>query len=281
MTTDLTHHTPSTPMQWSDAQRDLIIQQFGLHEATDHEVAYFFEVARRTGADPLRRQIHAQMRNDKRAGRKVLTIIHGIDWYRKQAALSGDYAGSDDAVFTGTTADGNPALATVTVYKIVQGHRVAFTASARWEEYADRTYNGDDYKGLWKSKPHTMLQKVAESHALRKGWPEQLAGTYVEEELATLTTHEPLTITPEQAAIIRVLGDAAGAVGQAWEQKALTRPAEAWETTAGAAISAVEAAHTLDAAQVGQLTMLVANGTTADVQDWLDENTVQAGSVDA
>jgi phage recombination protein Bet len=170
-------------MNWTTEQKNLLIQQFGLHEATDAEIEYFFEVASRTGADPFRRQIHATMRYDSRAGRKVLSIVHGIDWYRKQAANSGDYAGSDRPRYEGETPDGMPEVCVFTVYKIVQGHRVAFTDEARWDEYAQRTKDGKKYTGLWGSKPHVMLAKVAESRCLRQGWPEQLAGTYVEEEI--------------------------------------------------------------------------------------------------
>lgn len=38
-------------------------------------------------------------------------------------------------------------------------------------------------QGVWKSKPETMIKKVAEAQALRQSFQEALAGTYLEEEL--------------------------------------------------------------------------------------------------
>ncbi len=37
--------------------------------------------------------------------------------------------------------------------------------------------------GKWLSMPHVMLAKCAEAQALRKGWPEDLSGVYVAEEM--------------------------------------------------------------------------------------------------
>ena len=37
--------------------------------------------------------------------------------------------------------------------------------------------------GKWKSMPHVMIAKCAEAQALRKGWPEDLSGVYVAEEM--------------------------------------------------------------------------------------------------
>lgn len=42
----------------------------------------------------------------------------------------------------------------------------------------------DTGKGLWKSKPATMISKVAEVHALRGAFPSDFSGMYTEEEMA-------------------------------------------------------------------------------------------------
>src|SRR4026208_840284 len=71
-----------------------------------------------------------------------------------------------------------PAQATVTVYRLTQGQRFAYTATARWSEYKPEQ---NDF--MWRKMPHTMLGKCAEALALRKGFPRQLAGLYAKEEL--------------------------------------------------------------------------------------------------
>ena len=53
--------------------------------------------------------------------------------------------------------------------------------SVSYEEYAVKDSNGN-INTMWRTKPATMIQKVAEVHALRKAFPERLSGMYVEEE---------------------------------------------------------------------------------------------------
>lgn len=99
------------------------------------------------------------------------TMFHtSIDLCRMRAAATGEYAGSDDAVFNDSKD------ATVKVYRIVQGHKCEFSATARFDEYTTG-------RGVWKSKPHIMISKCAEMLALRKGFPGQLSGLYESAEL--------------------------------------------------------------------------------------------------
>jgi phage recombination protein Bet len=228
-----------TELTTLDTNRDVIIQQFNLQNGTDAEREYFFALARATGADPLRRQIHATWRNDRKLGRQVMVVVFGIDFYRKQAAASGDYAGCDEPIFSGLTQRGYPEKCTYTVYKIVQGHRVAITATVDWAEYAD-TYPDGNGKNLWGSKPKTMLAKCAEAHALRRGWPEQLAGTYVEEELDAggLVEHEPAVCTDEQVDKLAALLERGGMEPGIAMQKAVRVKPAAYDR-------AVERAHKL------------------------------------
>jgi len=141
--------------------------------ATSDELDLFFYQARRTGLDPLARQIYYVKRKGKG------TIQVGIDGLRLIADRTGQYAGSDDAEFLGTTDEGQPAKARVTVYKMVQGQRCPFTATARWDEY----YPGPDQGFQWRKMPHAMLAKCAEALALRKAFPADMSGLYVHEEM--------------------------------------------------------------------------------------------------
>lgn len=138
-------------------------------DATPLELACFLYNAKRLGLDPMTRQIHF-IKYDKTAPAE---IVMGINGYRAQADSSGVYAGSDEPVYeyedVGQPA-GAPSKATVTVHKIVAGQKVDFTASARWEEF----YPGEGKKGeQYRKRPHNQLAIRAESHALRKGFPQQ------------------------------------------------------------------------------------------------------------
>ena len=110
--------------------------------------------------------------------------IVGIDGLRAVAERTGAYAGNDDPVFDD---EAKPTKATVNVYKIVQGLRVAFTATARWDQYVatykSKTTGKIEPTPLWGKMPHLMLGKCAEALALRKAFPAMMSGLYVAEEM--------------------------------------------------------------------------------------------------
>jgi len=151
--------------------------------ATDIEFANFILVSARTGLDIFKKQIYLVPRWDSKLGIEIRSAQAGIDGFRAVAERTGNYAGNDDAVFKGETAMGegktHPDEALVTVYKIVQGVRCPFTATARWNEY----YPGDKVGFMWKTKPHIMLGKCAEALALRKAFPNIIQGFYESAEL--------------------------------------------------------------------------------------------------
>lgn len=140
------------------------------HGANDTELQLFFYDCQRQGVHPLDKLIHFTKRGGK------YTPIASIDFMRQRAAQTGECGGIDDAVFRGDPKTAG-FVATVTVYRLVQGQRCAFTASARWPEYKP-----DQNDFMWQRMPHTMLGKCAEAAALRKGFPQQLAGLYAKEE---------------------------------------------------------------------------------------------------
>ena len=139
-------------------------------DATPVEFDLFLYDCARQGVHPLDKLIYFT----KRKGRYV--PLTSIDFLRTRAQDSGECAGIDDAVFTGP-AKTAAFTATVTVYRLVQGQRCTFSASARWSEYRP------DEAFMWEKMPHVMLGKCAEALALRKAFPKQLAGLYIKEEM--------------------------------------------------------------------------------------------------
>lgn len=147
--------------------------------ASDIEFANFILVSVRTGLDIFKKQIYLVKRWDTRLGRDVYTPQCGIDGFRSVAERTKAYAGNDDPIFDGKSKEGYPDKASVTVYKMVEGVRCPFTATARWNEY----YPGDKIGFMWKTKPHVMLGKCAEALALRKAFPNVIQGFYESAEM--------------------------------------------------------------------------------------------------
>lgn len=155
--------------------------------ASMDELGLYFNVAKRVGLDPFMRQIHLIPRNIKQGNSYVTirTVQVGIDGYLAIAERTKELAGIDDAVFD----DGfkyepgkepkNPSKATVTVWRMVGGERVSFTASARWKEY----FPGERLGFMWNKMPYGQLSKCALALALRKAFPTDLGGIYTNEEM--------------------------------------------------------------------------------------------------
>lgn len=151
--------------------------------ANQGEISFFAEVCKRTKLDPFKRQIHAVQRWDSSLKRMAWTFQTGIDGYIAIAHRDGLCAGIDDVKFLPEDeSTPNPHKATCTVWKIVGGHRVPFTASARWEEYVQCTKDGHP-NSMWRKMPYGQLGKCATALALRKAFPEELGGVYTDVEM--------------------------------------------------------------------------------------------------
>jgi len=156
--------------------------------ATPGEIQFFAEVCKRTNLDPFKRQIHAVQRWDSSLKRMAWTFQTGIDGYIAIAHRDGLCAGIDDVKFLPEDeSTPNPRKATCTVWKIVGGQRVPFTASARWEEYVQCTKEGNP-NSMWRKMPYGQLGKCATALALRKAFPEELGGVYTDVEMEQADT---------------------------------------------------------------------------------------------
>lgn len=143
----------------------------------DDDLFLFLYTSKRTGLDPILKQIYAVYRWDSRLGREKMAIQVGIDGMRLVAQRSGQFAGISDTVYDSEDKP-NPNKATITVKKKIDGELVETTASARWSEYSQDS-------PLWKKMPYLMLSKCAEALALRKAFPNELSGIYTEDEMPT------------------------------------------------------------------------------------------------
>lgn len=154
-------------------QQVALIKSLIAKDCSNDELQLFLYQCKRTGLDPLTRQIYCI----KRAGR--MTIQTSIDGFRVIAERSGTYAGQDEPTWEDDE-KGNPVKCTVRVYRFSDktGERyLAGVGTAYFKEYYPSPMN------LQKSMPHMMIAKVAEALALRKAYPQDLSGLYTGDEM--------------------------------------------------------------------------------------------------
>lgn len=176
-----------------------LIKQTVAKGATDLELDLFLHACKRTGLDPLMKQIYAIKRWNSQEKKETMAIQTGIDGYRLIADRTGRYAGSDEPVYE-VGPEGFPSVASVTIYKMMEGQRCGFSASARWTEYVQTTREGQP-TAMWKKMPFLMLGKCAEALALRKAFPAELSGIYTHEEMQQ-ADNEPRTVTTTTTSIL-------------------------------------------------------------------------------
>jgi phage recombination protein Bet len=182
---------------------------------TSDEFNMFTEVCRRVGLDPFRKQIYCVVFGS--GSNRKCSFITSIEGYRGLAERQGNYRPDDepyqivyDESLMGPDNPLGIEYARVNAYKQDNRgdwHRVV--GMAYWHEFAPiiedviwedtgevwedsgkkkmkktgtRGHVLDPKKEKWHKMPKHMLAKCAESQALRKGWPEDLAGVHVAEE---------------------------------------------------------------------------------------------------
>lgn len=112
-------------------------------------------------------------------GKDGYSLVTSIDYARKVGMRSG-VVGKTAPIFD--EKEGKVISCTVTIKRASklnlsdqEAYVGEYTATVFFSEYSTG-------RNLWASKPHTMIAKVAEMHALRMACPEQLSQMYVEEE---------------------------------------------------------------------------------------------------
>jgi phage recombination protein Bet len=165
-------------IDFNQEQVDLIKKQIA-PKANENELKLFLYQCKRTGLDPLARQIYCIPIGGR------MTIQTSIDGFRVVAERSGSYAGQDEPIFD-EDEKGNIKSCKVTVYKFSpNGQRYpASVGVAYWSEYAQNS-------PMWNKMKHTMISKCAEALALRKAFPQDLSGLYTTDEMAQAQPPQP------------------------------------------------------------------------------------------
>ena len=162
-----------TTMEWSKNQIELIKKTVA-KGTTDDELKLFLYTCKRTGLDPLIRQIYAVKRGGKS---DQMTIQTGIDGYRLVAERTGKYAPGKEPSYI-ENEKGTLISATAYVKKFIKDEWHEVAATARFAEYKQES------SFLWPKMPYLMLAKCAESLALRRAFPAEMCGVYTTDEMA-------------------------------------------------------------------------------------------------
>lgn len=142
--------------------------------------------------DPFKRNVHIVPIWNKDARCLIDTIWPGIGELRTTAFRTGEYAGRSATVFgpdltqlVGKTQLTFPEWAQVTVYRMVKGQRVEFCGPrVYWlETYAVKKRDDDSPNEMWETRPRGQIDKCAEAAALRAGFPEEIGGDHIPEEV--------------------------------------------------------------------------------------------------
>jgi len=185
-------------IQFSEDEKKVLKETIG-KGLEDAQFGLFVEVCKQKGLNPFANQIYAVQRYDKKLNKQVMTIQTGIDGYRAIAERTRQYKGQTPPAWCG--ADGEwaevwlqknpPTAAKVGIYR--KGFEHPVYGIAKWDEF----YPGETLGFMWRKFPSIMLLKCAEAQALRKAFPNDLSGLYVDEEMAQVDNEDP--IDPEQS----------------------------------------------------------------------------------
>lgn len=160
--------------------------------ATKAELDLFLMMAYRTRLDPLMKQLYFIKYGE---GEKAkVSYVTSIDGYRIIAHRTGLFAGVDLPIYE-YDKTGRVTHCAITVHKIVQNQIVGFGAKVKFSEYNTNQNN-------WSKMPETMIAKVAEAHALRKAFPNDLSGIYTQDEMDQMQIQQQSAQNPEKVVMI-------------------------------------------------------------------------------
>lgn len=166
---------------------------------TDDEFKLFLEVCGRRKVDPFSRLIYPVKRYDSRERCEVMALQSSIDYFRLTAERHGRYAGQvgpqwcgDDGTWTEVWLQKDPPRA-ARCGVLRSDFKEPLFAVALWDAYCQKTREGAPTRA-WATMGSLMLGKCAEALAIRRAFPEDLAGLYTADEMEQSENGRPAAI---------------------------------------------------------------------------------------
>lgn len=152
---------------WSDEKAQHLLKNTIAKGANAEEFALFREMCRATGLNPFTKEIWFIK---TKGGVQLMTGINGL------YAIANRHPQYDGIEVEVVEESGKPQTATARCYRKDRGR--PSVGVARWSEYGKA-------HGVWTQMPFLMLEKCAESLALRKAFPQEMNGLYTQEEMGS------------------------------------------------------------------------------------------------
>lgn len=226
MPTEQTALRTTTEIVFTQEELDALKKEYA-SQASPEQFTLWIAECKRRGLVPQRDvvlQIRAVKEWDQESKQKIFkkkaVYITTIQALRKLAERTGKYAGQLPSMWVYLDGDGNPSIesdvplpetnstqlprrpwaAKASVERT--GFKHPITVPARFEAYAQyfSTDGGQKLNNTWENRGPEQLEKCAEALALRKAFPEELGGLYLQEEMTDETVIEQTQPTTEPTA---------------------------------------------------------------------------------
>ena len=178
---NIVKHEPRLPAMQMDEQELMQVLQSSLYPGAEPDsIKMVLGYCKAAGLDPMRKPVHIVPMWDSKARKMRDVTMPGIGLYRTDAARTGEHVGTDEPVFgpmveydlSGTKVT-VPEWCKVTVYRLKNGLKCAYTATEYWiENYATASKDTTAPNTMWRKRGRGQLAKCTEAQALRKGFPE-------------------------------------------------------------------------------------------------------------
>lgn len=196
-----------------DDRQTAALAVLGVKDATKADLAVYFHVCQQTGLDPFLKQIYLIARQEKVRDQWVTkqTIQVGIDGFRvirdraaKREGIEVEYSrtiwydsgGGEHKVWLRAEP---PAGCEMTVYKDGRPYPAVLT----FAEYVQTNRDGKP-TGKWRDAPAHQLEKCVEAFALRRAFPQDMAGVHLPEEMGSDDAGPPpAAVRTARAEIVR------------------------------------------------------------------------------
>ena len=184
-----------------------------IHDVPKSEMARVIMTCAARKLNPFTGDVVCHPRRDK-SGRVTLSLVTTKDFFVRRAAANPNFDGMDAGIVI-ISADGRPVKRPGSaVYKQL-GETLAggwCSVSVKgWEKPVYAEVALDEYDAgfsIWKSKPATMIRKVAVSQALREAFPNDFGSVYEPEEMGI--DEEEIAVQPAEPEIVEISGGEAG-----------------------------------------------------------------------